>query len=83
MAETKSQLHNRISHEMMMKLEEPLSQGASATEIMVIGESVLVGMALVCIRLGGDEIVLDAMFERAKRRLAKIRLGKIETRGSS
>ena len=41
----------------------------------------MVGVALVAIKLGGDEIVLDQVLAGAKARLAEQRLGQIETAG--
>lgn len=79
----KADLHNRIATEMIMKLRDALEQDATIPELLVIGESVIVGMALVCIKLGGDNTVLDVMFDRAKERLAEIRLKNIKPGGTA
>lgn len=54
---------------------------SKTSDVMVLTESVLVGVALACVRLGGDERVLDVIFERARERLAEIRLKDIQTEG--
>lgn len=86
MSETKSARHNRVSAKMIhclagvLKGRDPVEARIDA---LIIGESVIVGIALICIRLGGDNIVLDQMFERAKARLAEIRLKEIKTEGAA
>lgn len=50
-------------------------------EVLVLTESVLVGVSLACVRLGGDDKMLDVMVEGARRRLAEIRQRDIETEG--
>lgn len=80
----RTDVHNENVGKIVRSIVSPiiLSRGTT-TDIMVLTESILVGIALACIKLGGDEIVLDVMFEAAKGRLAEIRLKDIETRGDA
>lgn len=74
--------HNRMAGEIVSQIVRgTYGVGGDATSVMVLTESVLVGVALACIKLGGDERVLDLMFEAAKTRLADLRLKGIEPEG--
>lgn len=69
------ELHNKAAGEIVASIIRPtMLAGGTTEDVMVLTESVLVGVALATIKLGGDEKVLDAMFEAAKQRLAEIRL---------
>jgi hypothetical protein len=75
-------VHNDQVGKIVTGIVKPvLSAGGSTTDVMILTESVLVGVALACIKFGGDEKVLDLMFGRAKERLAEIRLSEIKTEG--
>lgn len=77
-----AELHNRLAGEIVASIVRPvISAGGTPVQIMVLTESVLVGVAQACIRLGGDNKVLDIMVERARQRLAEIRLGNIDPAG--
>lgn len=52
-------------------------------DILVLAESVLVGVCLACVKLGGDDKVLDVIVDRARQRIAEIRLKDLETEGSA
>lgn len=81
---SQSELHNRLAGEIVASIVRPIMTSGGSTEaVMVLTESVLVGVALACIKLGGDEKVLDVMVDAAKKRLAEIRLKDIPTGGSS
>lgn len=81
---SQSELHNRLAGEIVASIVRPIMTSGGSTEaVMVLTESVLVGVALACIKLGGDEKVLDVMLERARQRLAEIRLKDIETKGEA
>ena len=68
-------LHNKKAGEIVTSIILPVMQaGGALPNVMVLTESVLVGVALACIKLGGDDKVLGLMFERAQQRLAEIRL---------
>lgn len=79
-----SDLHDQLAGQIVTSIVKPvLSSGGSTGDVLVLTESVLVGVALAVIRLGGDKRVLDHMFERAQVRLAEIRLKDIDPKGSS
>lgn len=79
-----TELHNRLAGEIVARIVRPvIGEGGDFTDVMVLTESVLVGVALACIKLGGDETVLDVMLDAAKQRLAEIRLKDIETKGEA
>jgi len=74
--------HNAEAGKIVASIVSPIVLGGGTmSDVMILTESVLVGVALACIRLGGDEIVLNQMFEGAKTRLAEIRLKDIKTEG--
>lgn len=74
--------HNAQAGKIVASIVSPVVMGGgSTTDILIITESVLVGVALACIKLGGDELVLNKMFDGAKVRLAEIRLKDIPTEG--
>jgi hypothetical protein len=56
--------------------------GGSHSDLLVICESVLVGVVVECFKLGHDSKVIDLIFTAAKARLAKIRLEDIDAKGS-
>lgn len=77
-------LHNRAAgHIVSAIVKTPLESGGKVTDVMVLLESVIVGVSLAVIRLGGDDKVLDTVMEGAKARLAEIRLGPIKTDGKA
>jgi hypothetical protein len=52
------------------------------SDIMMLCESVLVGVMIECFQLGSDVKMLDIIVGRVKERLAKVRLEDIEIKGS-
>jgi len=84
MSEEMSELHNRLAGETVAGIVRPvLSAGGDSTDVLVLLESVILGVVLVLTKLGGDETVLDAIAERVKGRLAEQRLGNITPEGSA
>lgn len=78
-----TELHNRLTEKVLRAIvEEPLAAGGSMSDIMMLCESVLVGVMIECFQLGSDVKMLDVIVGRVKERLAKVRLEGIETRGS-
>jgi hypothetical protein len=63
-------------------VDETLAAGGDLTDIMVLCESVLVGVVVGCFRLGSDVKALDLIVGQVKERLAKVRLEDIQTQGS-
>lgn len=84
MSGKQSALHNKIAGEIVKSIINPVAEsGGNIGDVMILTESVLVGVALACIRFGGDEAVLELMFTRAAKRLADIRLSGIQADGSA
>lgn len=81
---TPHQIHNRDAGDIVKDIVRPtLEAGGQMTEVLVLLESVVVGVVMVAVKLGGDEIVLDKLVEGVKKRLAEERLGGIETKGKA
>lgn len=57
------------------------SVGSRRRDLLVICESVLVGIVVECFRLGHDSKVIDLPFEAARKRLAKVRLEDLKPPG--
>jgi hypothetical protein len=81
-AETAAELHNRVANQIVSQiLNETRTAGGSHSDLLVICESVLVGVVVECFKLGHDSKVIDLIFTAAKARLAKIRLEDIDAKG--
>lgn len=81
---TPSQVHNAAATAALRAIAMPvLAANGELHDIMVVTESVLVGVAMTCIRLGGDDAVLDLMVAAAKERLALLRLADLPTQGAA
>lgn len=79
-----AEVHNVKVGDIVKAIVKPvLESGGGATDIMVLTESVVIGVALMCIKLGGDEAVLDVMLAGAKQRLAEIRLTDLNPAGEA
>lgn len=79
-----SEVHNKLAGRIVREIvEEVVGSGGSWINVMVVTESVLVGVALAGVKLGGDEKMLDLMVDRARKRLAEIRLTDIEPAGNA
>jgi len=77
-----AELHNKIAGEIVASIVlPPIEAGGDFKDVLVVLESVIMGVMLVTARIGGDEVVLDAVVARVKERLAEKRLGDIETAG--
>lgn len=84
MKEPAHELHNRLVGPVVASIVRPvIASGGSPEDILVLGESVLTGVILAVTKLGGDEPVLEVVFERVKQRLAEQRLGPIQAKGSA
>ena len=74
MTPIQSELHNRLAGQIIASIvKPPLEAGGSVTNVLILLESVIVGTVLACTTLGGEEIVLDKVVDRAKVRPAAIR----------
>lgn len=79
---TQNEIHNRIAGQIVASIvKPPLEAGGEFTDVLVVLESVIVGVVLMGVKLGGDDKVLDVVIERVRERLAKERLGKIDPAG--
>jgi hypothetical protein len=84
MMDTQTELHNRLAGEIVASIvKPPLEAGGGPTDVLVLLESVILGVTLTLVKLGGDEAVLDAVVVRVKERLAEHRLGNIRTKGTA
>jgi hypothetical protein len=82
-AEDATELHNRVAQQIVAQiLNETRAAGGSYSDLLVICESVLVGVVVECFRLGHDAKVIDLLFTAAKARLAKVQLEDLETKGN-
>lgn len=81
--ESVHEIHNRTAGKIVADIVRPtLDAGGKTTDVMVLLESVLVGVSLAVIKLGGDDRVLDVVMERARERLTELRLKDIEAQGN-
>jgi hypothetical protein len=81
---TQHEIHNRLAGEIVRQIvTPPLEAGGEFTDVLVVLESVILGVMLVGVKLGGDEIVLDEVVKAVKARLAEQRLGNITPAGSA
>lgn len=83
-ARTQSDLHNELAGTIVASIvKPPLEAGGGVTDVLVLLESVILGVILAGVKLGGDEIVLDEVVTHVKERLAKHRLGSITPAGEA
>jgi hypothetical protein len=78
-----AELHNRLAKQFVSQIvNEPIAAGGTISDVMMLCESVLVGVVLGCFQLGSDMKAFDLIVSRVKERLAKARLEDLETKGS-
>jgi len=83
-AEAATELHNRVARQAVAQIiNETKAAGGSYSGLLVICESVLVGVVVECFRLGQDSKVIDLVFTAAKDRLARLRLEDLDAKGTS
>ena len=76
--------HNDLATDLVTRLVRgTIGAGGDVIETLIVLESVVAGVCLTIVRLGGDEVVIDALMERVKARVAKLRLKDIKTEGSA
>ena len=79
-----TEIHNRIAGEIVKAIvKPPLDAGGQFEDVLVILESVILGVMLMAVKLGGDDKVLDEVMLHVKERLAKERLSGIEPSGTA
>lgn len=70
-----TEIHNRDSGRILRKIVEPtIAAGGQPASVMVLLESVVLGVLLAVAPKGAEEATLDAMVTAVKKRLAKARL---------
>lgn len=57
--------------------------GANPRELLVFAATMVAGLFLVIVKLGGDEPVLEVFMDDVKDRLARARLGPIVPKGDA
>ena len=78
-----TELHNLLAKQIISEIvNEPIAVGGTMSDVMMLCESVLVGVVIGCFQLGSDAKAFDLIVTRVKERLAKIRLEDIDTNGS-
>jgi hypothetical protein len=78
-----AELHNRLAKQIVDQIvKEPIAAGGTMSDVMMLCESVLVGVVLGCLPYGHDVKVLDLIVGRVKDRLAKVRLEDLEPKGN-
>ena len=72
------ELHNQLAGEIVAKIvKSTIEAGGDVSDVVVLTESVIVGVALAATKLGVSKAVpeiLDVMIDQAKERLAEIQL---------
>jgi hypothetical protein len=77
-----AELHNRLAKQIVSQIvNEPIAAGGTMSDVMMLCESVLVGVVLGCFQLGSDVKAFDLIVTRVKERLARVRLEDLETKG--
>ncbi|HEX4614746.1 MAG TPA: hypothetical protein VGJ81_12950 [Thermoanaerobaculia bacterium] len=81
--EAAAELHNRLAKQIVDQIvKEPIASGGTMSDVMMLCESVLVGVVLGCLPLGHDVKVLDLIVGRVKERLARVRLEDLDAKGN-
>lgn len=84
MSSEQTKLHNELAGQIVGQIVRPvIESGGSYTEVLVLLESVILGVMLMAVKLGGDEIVFDTVVERVKQRLAECRLRHVNPAGTA
>jgi hypothetical protein len=79
-----TEIHNRLAGEIVRQIvKPPLDAGGEFTDVLILLESVILGVMLIAVKLGGDEIVLDLIVDRVRERLAEQRLAGLDMKGNA
>jgi hypothetical protein len=80
--EAAATLHNHLIVQLMpLVVERPIESGGTVWDVMLLCESLLVGIALKFFPEGGDKQMLEALTTRVVERLGKARLDAAEIQG--
>lgn len=81
---TPSDVHNATAPGLVRQIVQPtLVAGGEFSDVMVLLESVIVGVMLVAVKLGGDDKVLVKLVDGVTQRMAEARLAPIAPEGSA
>jgi len=74
--------HNKLADDIVKMMVRPvLRAGGDPTEILVLLESIIVGVVSTLAKDGAEDHVLDAVVASAKKRMAEYRLKNMEPEG--
>ena len=77
-------LHNELAGPIVASIvKPPLEDGGDFTDVLILLESVILGVVMMAVKLGGDEKVLDVVIEGARERLAEARLKDLKAGGTA
>lgn len=83
-AKDQTELHNVLAGRIVASIVRPVMEtGGDYLQVLILLESVIIGVLLAGVKLGGDDAVADAVFARVKERLAELRLGDIKPEGEA
>ena len=81
--EAAAELNNRVAKQIVEQIvKEPIAAGGTMSDVMMLCESVIVGVFLECFQFGSDVKVLNLIVGRVKERLAKVRLEDLKPKGN-
>lgn len=76
------EVHNASAGDIVRQIvRQTLAAGGEMTDVMVLLESVVTGVMLVAVKLGGDDKVLPTLVAGVEQRLAEARLAPIKPEG--
>jgi len=74
--------HNQLAREIITQITgQRTGFGSSPADVLMLCESILVGVTLECFQAGTDVQVLEILLARVKERLAGVRLKNMEVQG--
>lgn len=77
-------IHNRDVGAIVRSIVMPtLEVGGDMRDVLVLLESVCAGVMTLVVRPGGDNVVLDLFMDGLRERMANVRIGGIEPKGSA
>lgn len=77
-------LHNILAGKIVSDIVRPtIGVGGTIPDVLVLLESVVVGVLTLAVKIGGDNHVLDIFEASVRERMAKIRLGNLPPSGSA
>jgi hypothetical protein len=77
-------IHNVKVGEIVKQIVKPtIESGGDVKDVLVLLESVVAGVLLFAVKVGGDEKVLDVLTDGVRLRMAEIRLGDLPVAGQS